>query len=101
MIDLSRYRPADHDTRPAVHAGTARAYSSSMVNLEALDRAGYGASQAATRARQAARRERVARSSAGVSCPCEQCGREWCLAGDYLGPSCRGARTQAAKGARP
>ena len=66
-----------------------------MINLTALDAKSYGASAESTQARQAARRERVARSSAGVSCPCEQCGREWCLAGDYLGPRCRGARTEA------
>jgi hypothetical protein len=54
-----------------------------------LEPAVCGSSAAAVRAALAQRRERVRRSSAGESAPCERCGREWCVRGSYLGPACR------------
>ncbi len=46
-----------------------------------------GASADAQRMHQAQRRERISRGGC-----CEQCNRELCLPGDFLGPRCRNLR---------
>ncbi len=58
----------------------------------ALEPAVVGSSAAAVRGALAQRRERVRRSTTPNPAPCEQCGRELCAPGDYLGPRCRGSR---------
>jgi hypothetical protein len=87
--------------KPGPAAGgqpTANAFARAVL---AADRAGarvpleptiVGSSGLAVRGALAQRRERVRRSAAGGAAPCEQCGREWCAPGDFLGPRCRGTR---------
>lgn len=76
-------------TNGFIRAVLARSAAGERVPLEPSI---VGSSAAAVRGALAQRRERVARSSAGQAAPCEQCGREWCAPGDFLGPRCRATR---------
>ena len=57
-----------------------------------LERVPLGPSSRAVRVRQAQRRERIERSTSGTLVPCEQCGRAYCLTGDFLCRRCRSTR---------